>query len=159
MSLTPARLRRITRHRRRLERLQEQQFALARQATVERERAAAAAVQAHAAALDEGGQACGPVDLALLGSASAYLVRTRRTIAAREAALRQSRVAEEAVRETLLDRRRDRKATETLLDARLADDRRRREQMEARRIDESATHNWQRAKDLLLSPPWEGASG
>jgi len=95
----------------------------------------------------------------VLGSASAYLVRTKRAIAAREAALRQSRIAEDAVRETLLDRRRDRKASETLLDARLAAGRRRREQVEARRIDESAASNWQRAGDRLLSPPSEGASG
>lgn len=159
MSLTPARLRRITRHRRRIERLQEQQFAIARQATAERERAAEAALRAHAAALDERGEARGLVDPAVLGSASAYLVRTKRAIAAREAALRQSRIAEDAVRETLLDRRRDRKASETLLDARLAAGRRRREQVEARRIDESAASNWQRAGDRLLSPPSEGASG
>jgi len=158
MSLTPARLRRLTKHRRRLERLQEQQFAVARQATLQREHAVATARQAHNPALGTGAVADKPVDLTLLGSASAYLVRTNRTIAAREAALRQSRIAEEAVLETLLEKRRDRKATETLLDARLAADRRRREHVEARRIDESATRNWQRAKDLPISPPWEGAS-
>jgi flagellar biosynthesis chaperone FliJ len=157
MSLSAQRLRRITKHRHRLERMQEQQFAVARKATATRAVALQESVDELTAALAAGGAVAGQLDPALLAAGSAHLVRTKKAIAAKEAALRQSRLVEQAELDELLERRRDRKATESLLESRLVAARTDREQAEARRIDESATRNWQRGRSSRPPTAWEGA--
>lgn len=145
MSLTPQRLKRLVRYRERLERLQELELAQAMRLYNVRLGALEAAVGDRERALDAGTPATGNVDVAGLLSGIDYLRRASREISAKQAALAHSEndVAEE--RESLLGRRRDRKAMETLLDHRLEQDRVDGLRAETRRIDELAITRWKRA--------------
>jgi len=142
MPLTPQRLKRLVKHRERLERLQEQELAAAQRLYRVREQALAEARQQREQFLDGGPAASGPVVLADLIAGADYLRRVERDIDARRSALATSEddVAEE--REVLLARRRDRKAMETLLDHRLEDERIAANRADIKRIDELATTRW-----------------
>jgi flagellar export protein FliJ len=142
MTLTPQRLKRLVTQRERLERIQEGEFAEAQRLLLRREHALDESRQQRAAVLDAGAPARGPIDPADFLAAVAYLRRVEREIGAREAALAHSEadVAEE--RGVLLERRRDRKAVETLLDRRLEEERIARNRADIKRIDELATNRW-----------------
>src|SRR5512140_2203201 len=123
MSLTPQRLRRLVRYRERLERIQELELAGAQRLYQARLRALESAQDDRERALDVGIAAGGPIDPGELLARVDYLRRADREIGARRSALAHSAddVAEE--RNALMERRRDRKAMETLLDRRLEEDR------------------------------------
>jgi flagellar export protein FliJ len=142
MTLTPQRLKRLVTQRERLERIQEGELAEAQRLLLRREHALDESRQQRAAVLDAGAPARGPIDPADFLAAVAYLRRVEREIGAREAALAHSEadVAEE--RGVLLERRRDRKAVETLLDRRLEEERIARNRADIKRIDELATNRW-----------------
>lgn len=144
MSLTPPRLKRLVRYRERLERLQELELAQAMRLYNARLGALESAVGDRERALDAGAPGSGCVDVPGLLSGIDYLRRASREISAKQAALAHSEndVAEE--RESLLGRRRDRKAMEALLDRRLEQDRIDELRAETRRIDELAITRWKR---------------
>ncbi len=143
MTLTPQRLRRLVRHRERLERLQEQELAEALRHFRRREDALYESLGNREALLDLG-RSSGTVDVASLHAELAYLRRVDREILARRAALQHSANDVEEERAELLGRRRDRKAIETLLDRRLEEERIERNRAELRFIDELATTRWRR---------------
>jgi flagellar export protein FliJ len=142
MTLTPQRLKRLVSQRERLERIQEGELAEAQRLLLRRQHALDESRQQRAAVLDAGAPARGPIDPADFLAAVAYLRRVEREIGAREAARGHSEadVAEE--RGVLLERRRDRKAVETLLDRRLEEERIARNRADVKRIDELATNRW-----------------
>ncbi len=143
MTLTPQRLRRLVKHRERLERLQEQELAEALRHFRRREDALHESLGNREALLDFG-RSSGTVDVASLHAELAYLRRVDREILARRAALQHSANDVEEERSELLARRRDRKAIETLLDRRLEEERIERNRAELRFIDELATTRWRR---------------
>lgn len=143
MTLTPQRLRRLVKHRERLERLQEQELAEALRHYRRREDALSESLGNREALLDLG-RSPGTVDVAGLHAELAYLRRVDREILARRAALQHSANDVEEERSELLGRRRDRKAIETLLDHRLEEERIERNRAELRFIDELATTRWRR---------------
>jgi flagellar export protein FliJ len=142
MTLTPERLQRLVKHRERLERLQEIQLGQAQRKRVERQRALDDSRRQRHQLLDSGPPASGAVDPDDLWSANVYLGRLDREIGARQAALAHS-IDEVAVeRERLLERRRDRRAVETLLERRQEEEHLRRSRADIKRIDELATRRW-----------------
>lgn len=141
MPLSPLRLKRLVRHRERLERLQEREFGAAL-AVEARRRAALDESHSNREQLLRHGEAGGPVDVAGSLAAAEYLRRLDREIAARGAALAHSREDVEDERAALLERRRDRKAVETLLDRRLEEQRLEAARAELRRFDELAAARW-----------------
>lgn len=151
MSLTPQRLQRLVKHRERLERLQEQELAKAQRLYFVRLQALESARADRERFLDAGPPGHGVVDLPGLLSGGDYRQRVEREIGARSAALAYSDedVAEE--RAALLERRRDRKAMEALLDHRLEDERLREQRAEHKRIDEVAVTRWRRPDYHALS--------
>lgn len=142
MSLTPQRLRRLVRYRERLERLQEMELASAQRLYQVRREALDAATGDRERTLDIAVPAQGAVNTADLMSRVDYLGRAQREIGARQAALAHSEddVAEE--RAALLEKRRDRKAMEALLEHRLEAGRIEANRAELRRIDEMAVTRW-----------------
>ena len=144
MTLTPPRLRRLVKHRERLERLQEQELAEALRLYRRREDSLNESLGNREALLGAGRPGAGPVDIAGLHSELAYLRRVDREVVARRAALQHSAAGVEEERSELLTRRRDRKAIETLLDRRLEQERIERNRAELRLIDELATTRWRR---------------
>jgi flagellar export protein FliJ len=144
MTLTPHRLKRLVKHRERLERLQEQELAEAQRLHRRREDALNESIGNREMLLDGGRPDAGAVDLAALDAELAYLRRVDREIVARGAALQHSANDVEQERTELLSRRRDRKAIETLLDRRLEEERIARNRAELRFIDELATTRWRR---------------
>lgn len=141
MPLSPQRLKRLVRHRERLERLQERQFGAAL-AVEARRRAALEESRFNREQLLRHGESGGPVDVAGSLAAAEYLRRVDGEITARGAALAHSREEVEDERAALLDRRRDRKAVETLLDRRLEEQRLEAARAELRSFDELATARW-----------------
>lgn len=141
MPLSSKRLKRLIRQRELLERLQQRELA---EAVALRDRRAAALAEAHRSRelLFDAGTPGGPVDVADLIAGAAYLARIERDIAARAAALAHSEddVAEE--RAALMERRRDRRAFELLLDRRLAAERIERERAQARQLDDLVAARW-----------------
>ena len=143
MPLTPDRLRRLVRQREQLETLQEGRLGKALGQKAERELAVRESQSARANHLIEArGSGSGPVDPLLLAAGSAYTVRLDRDIAARKAALAHSETDVDVERDRLLDRRRDRRAMETLLEKWLAERKLTLNRMQAKRIDEQATVRW-----------------
>jgi flagellar export protein FliJ len=132
----------LVKHRERLERLQEIELAEARRLQLIRQQALDDSHASRLRALDAGVPALGPVQPADLLSTTEYLLRVQREIGARTAAVAHSDadVAEE--REALLSRRRDRKAMEALLAARLEEERIARNRADIKRIDELAVTRW-----------------
>jgi flagellar export protein FliJ len=141
MTLTPQRLKRLVKQRERLEKLQEAELAEAMRLYRKREDALNESLgnreQLMATTATEG-----PLDMADFLAAGAYLRRVDREIGARRAALEHSANDVEEERTELLDRRRDRKAMEALLDKRLEEERIERARAEMRLIDELATTRW-----------------
>lgn len=138
------RLRRLAAYRSRLERIQELSLAGARRATLDR----LGALQDSRGRLDAmlalGDANHGVVDPVVLGFGSGYLVRVGREINARSAALRHFETLEAREREQVLERRRDRRAIETLLEvetARVAEEQRR---ASTANLDEHARTSWWR---------------
>ncbi|HML99670.1 MAG TPA: flagellar export protein FliJ [Tepidiformaceae bacterium] len=144
MTLTPQRLKRLVKHRERLERLQERELAEALRLHRRREEALTESLGNREALLDIQRPATGPLDAADLQAELAYLRRVDREILARRAALQHSANDVEAERAELLDRRRDRKAIEALLDHRLEEERLARNRAERALIDELAVTRWRR---------------
>ncbi len=142
MTMTPERLRRLVKYRERLERLQELQLAAARRRRVERERALGESRDQRANLLDAGPPTSGPVAPEDLWLATIYLARVDREIGAREAALAHSIAEVAREREQLLEKRRHRRAMETLLERREADERLHFGRTEIKRIDEMAARRW-----------------
>ncbi|MFN0147159.1 MAG: flagellar export protein FliJ [Dehalococcoidia bacterium] len=143
MALTPNRLKKLVTYRERLEKLQERELALTAQRQAERQRAVDAALDARGQFLDEPA-ALGPLDPVLRAAGGAYLGRVDREIEARYAALAHSRVEVAGERAKLLDRRRDRKAMEALLDAARAQLRHEHQRAEMAALDEQAGSRWLR---------------
>lgn len=145
MTLTPQRLRRLVKQRERLEKLQEGELAEAMRLYRRREDALNESIGNREALLDTafGGNA---LDIADLLAAGDYLGRVDREIAARRAALQHSASDVEEERAELMDRRRDRRAMETLLERRLEEERIERTRAEMRLIDELATTRWRPAR-------------
>lgn len=144
MTLTPQRLRRLVKHRERLERLQEQELAEALRLHRRREEALDESLGNREALLDVGRSGSGAIDVGGLQAELAYLRRVDREILSRRAALQHSANDVEEERTELLGRRRDRKAIETLLDRRLEEERIEANRAELRLIDELATTRWRR---------------
>jgi flagellar export protein FliJ len=144
MTLNPQRLKRLVRHRERLERLQEQELAGALRLYRRREEALHESLANRDALLDTPLPAAGPVDAGDLQAGLAYLRRIDREIVARRSALQHSANDVEAERAELLERRRDRKAMEALLDHRLEEERLARNRAERSFIDELAVTRWRR---------------
>jgi len=131
--------------RERLEKLQEGELAEAMRLYRRREDALNESIGNREALLDTafGGNA---LDIADLLAAGDYLGRVDREIAARRAALQHSASDVEEERAELMDRRRDRRAMETLLERRLEEERIERTRAEMRLIDELATTRWRPAR-------------
>jgi len=138
------RLRRLATYRSRLERIQELKLAAARRATMERVSALQNSQERLDAMLALGHANHGQVDPVVLESGSGYLVRVGREISARSAALRHFEMVEERERQQVLERRRDRRAMESLVEAesvRLAEEQRK---AGAASLDEHARTTWWR---------------
>ena len=159
MPLTPQRLRRLVKHRERLERLQEQELAAAQRLYRVREQALTEARESRERFLDGGPVSAGPVFLADLLAGVDYLRRVERDIAARRAALATSEIDVAEEREGLLLRRRDRKAMETLLDHRLDEERIAANRADIKRIDELATTRWRAPENSPATTSLQGATG
>jgi len=143
MPLTPDRLRRLVRQREQLETLQEGRLGKALGQKAHRELAVRESQSTRAAFFVEArGSGEGEVDPMLLAAGRAYTLRLDREIAARKAALAHSETDVEIERDRLLDRRRDRRAMETLLEKWLADRKIAINRSQAKRLDEQATVRW-----------------
>lgn len=134
-------------HREQLERMQQLQLAEANRARNDRAAALDASTSARAALLDTEVPR-GSLDAGALVAGETYLLRLRREIDTRTAALRHSDDVVEEERLLLLERRREAKAIEALLDRRIAEERLRAGRAEMKRIDEQATARWGRRDDL-----------
>jgi flagellar export protein FliJ len=139
-------LKRLVSYRERLERLQEHELARAMQTMAAREQALAEKQLLRREYLAST-VSRGRIDPVELASGAAYHQRLERDIEARTAALQHSAglVAEERVR--VLERRRDRKAMEALLERRIAADRLEHNRAAVAAIDEAAITRWQAASD------------
>lgn len=142
MTLSSKRLQRLVKHRERLERLQEQQFAEVRHQHLRRERALAETEARREAVLDAGAPSRGAVDPSERAAADAYLVRLKRETGARKAALGHSAETVERERGALMERRRDVRAIELLLEHRVEAGRLRQARREASGLDETAARQW-----------------
>jgi len=147
MSLSAERLNRLVKHRERLERIQEGALGAELRAQAERQRALDETRGQRHELYEAGGPPGGPVDLALLDASIAFLGRLERDEGARLSALAASQRAVAEERELLLERRRDRKAMEALLDRRVEADRLEAQRAERKRIDELGVIRWQAAND------------
>lgn len=150
MALTQERLKRLVRHREQLERAQQLSLADAQRRRGQRAAILAASVTDHATFLDSGALV-GPVDWTILAAGEAYVVRLNRDIAAQAAALRHSDEEVEAERLGLLERRRDVKAMEALLDRRIEEERVQGNRQESKRLDEQAGIRWLRRSGVSIS--------
>ena len=143
MTLSPQRLRRLMKHRERLERIQEMELAEAQRLYFTRLTALNESETQRDRYLDTPVPQSGRVHPVDLNAGADYLRRVEREIGARAAAVTHSEadVAEE--RNELLARRRDRKAIEALLDRRLEEERIAYNRADIKRIDELAINRWQ----------------
>ncbi len=143
MPLTPDRLRRLVRQREQLETLQEGRLGKALGQKAQRELAVRESQTARTSFFVEArGTGEGIVDPTLLAAGRAYSIRLDRDIAARKSALAHSETDVEIERDRLLDRRRDRRAMETLLEKWLAECKVAANRTQAKRLDEQATVRW-----------------
>jgi len=142
MTLSPKRLQRLVKHRERLERLQEERLAEARQQHVRRERALAETESRRDGLYASGAPGSGAIDPGEWNAAGAYLVRLQREIGARKAALAHSAETVEGERRELMERRRDVKAIAALLDHRREEEQLRASRTDIKRIDELAGRRW-----------------
>lgn len=142
MTLSRKRLERLVKHRERLEHLQEERLAEAQQQHQRRERALLETESNRDGLYAAGAPASGTVDPSEWHAAGAYLVRLKREIGARQAALAHSAETVEGERRELMERRRDVKAIEALQSHQAEQERIRRARTESKRIDELASHRW-----------------
>lgn len=156
MSLSPERLRRLVKHRERLERLQEANLAFELRQQAERQRALDASRAVRQALFDAGAPATGALELTTLEASAACVVRFGREIDARTAALTHSGERVDAARQVLMERRRDRKAMDTLLDHSLEAERLEERRRERNQLDELAGIRWhnQNRQDSEGGFPW-----
>lgn len=143
MTLNPQRLRRLVKHRERLERIQEMELAEAQRLYFTRLTALSESEAQRNRYLDTPVPQSGRVHPADLSAGADYLRRVEREIGARAAAVTHSEADVAAERDELLARRRDRKAIETLLDRRLEEERIAYNRADIKRIDELAINRWQ----------------
>ncbi len=156
MALTPARLKRLVKHREQIERAQQLCLAEAQRKRGRREAILAASVANRGAFLDSGAMV-GSVDPTIMAAGEAYILRLNRDIAAETAALRHSDEEVEAERLQLLERRRDVKAMEALLDRRVEEERVQRNREDSKRLDEQGGIRWLRQNTTV--PGQSHASG
>jgi flagellar export protein FliJ len=143
MTMDEGRIRRLVRHRERLEHQQEGELAVALRLHAQREGALAAAAGRREALLEDGSAAgAAQVDPQVLASGAACAVRFQRDIDSRRTALALSEDDVAAERQALMERRRDRKAMELLLERRLAEERERKEHAAAAGLDEAGANRW-----------------
>lgn len=157
MSLSAERLKRLVKHRERLERIQEGALGAELRKQAERQRALDETRGQRVELFAGGGVPTGPIDLSLLDASIAFLARLERDEGARLSALSASERAVAKERDHLLERRRERKAMEALLDRRIEEDRLAAERAERKRIDELGVLRWQSASRTDDSPggaPW-----
>jgi flagellar export protein FliJ len=152
MALTPERLKRLVRHREQLERAQQLCLAEAQRRRVQRAAVLAASVSGRAAFLDSG-PVVGTVDWSVLAAGEAYILRLNRDIAAQAAALHHSDGEVEAERVQLLQRRRDVKAMEALLERRVEEERLQRNRLDSKRLDELGGIRWLRRDGIAAGQP------
>lgn len=143
MALTPDRLKRLVRHREQLENAQQLSLADAQRRRSHRAAILSGSLTDHRTFLGSGAPV-GSVDWTILAAGEAYVVRLNRDIAAQTAALRHSDDEVAAERLRLLQRRRDVKAMEALLDRRIEEERLHRNRQESKRLDEQAGIRWLR---------------
>jgi flagellar export protein FliJ len=139
-------LKRLIRYRERLERLQEKELALRLRRQDERRAALAAVIDARRTLIEAPVVPPGRVQPGLLLAAEAYLQALGRHEGARRAALDLSaqEVADERAR--LLERRRDRRALEVVLERHLAAERLREGRDASRQLDEAGATRWLRGE-------------
>lgn len=145
MALSAKRLKRILAHRERLERLQEVRLADANRRREERAVALQGARVRREEIFASGVPSSGRLDTGGLHANALAIVALEREILARTSALTHSDQEVAGERTELLERRRDRKAMETLLDRRLEMERSTRIRKEALRLDEQAGIRWVQA--------------
>ena len=145
MPLSAKRLKRILDHRERLERLQEGQLAAAARRRDERAAALKDTETRREEIFAAGAPAAGRLDALELHTNALAIIALEREALARSSALAHSEREVERERDVMLERRRDRKAMETLLDRRLEAERRERLRSEALRLDELAGIRWTQA--------------
>lgn len=145
MTLSPERLRRLVKQRKRLERIEERNLTevlalgRARQAVLE------TSIQQRAYSLLPEHFAGSEVDVAARMTGRRHIERTDRLIAAQRSAIEHSRREADEARNRLLRRRRDRRALEALLDRGLKEESLRRERREAVHLDEVGASSWHRS--------------
>ncbi len=145
MTLSPVRLRRLVKHRKRLEQVEERSLTEALALGRARQAVLDLSIQQRVLALSPGNFAGPEVDLAARMSGRRYIERADRLITAQRSAVEHSgREADEA-RDRLLQRRRDRRALEALLDRELKEQSLRRERREAIHLDEVGASIWHRS--------------
>ncbi len=145
MTLSPVRLRRLVKQRKRLEQIEERGLTEAMALGRARQAVLDMSIQERALALSPGNFVGPEVDLAARMAGRRYIERTDRLIAAQRSAVEHSgREADEA-RNRLLERRRDRRALEALLDREMKEASLRRERREAVHLDEIGASSWHRS--------------
>ena len=142
MTLTPRRLEKLVSYRERLEHVQEGKLGIAQRAHQERERTLAETRARRESLFAAGAPSAGAFEPVDLEGGLAYVGRLDREIAATNAALVHSANAVNFERNQLLNRRRDRKAMETLLDKEREAQRRAALRSEQQALDEVALRNW-----------------
>ncbi len=142
MTLSAKRLKRLARHRERLERLQEERLAEARQQHTRRARTLAETEARREDLYESGAPASGAIEPDEWSATGAYLLRLQREIGARRAALAHSAESVEVERRELMERRRGVKAIETLLDHQADEERLLASRADIKRIDELAGRRW-----------------
>lgn len=145
MTLSPERLRRLVRHRKRLEQVEERGLTEAVALGRARQSVLDVSIQERALSLSPGNFVGPEVDLAARMGGRRYIERKDRLIAAQRSAVEHSEREADEARERLLQRRRDRRALEVLLDRELREASLRRERREANHLDEIGASSWHRA--------------
>ncbi|MBI5947941.1 MAG: flagellar FliJ family protein [Chloroflexi bacterium] len=129
-------------HRERLERVQVQALGRELQREQTRREALLSVQGEREAFFAAGAPANGPLEPGELVAAAAYALRMEREIGARAAALAHSGAAVAVERGLLMERRRDLRAVETLLEKRVAAERDAARRQEMHRLDELAGQRW-----------------
>jgi len=142
MTLTSRRLRRLVAHRERLERLQAQALARELQREQVRRGALLSVERDREDFFAAGAPSRGPLEPAELLASAAYALRVEREIGTRRTALAHSEAAVAGERGTLMERRRELRAVETLLEKRVAEERSAALRQEMQRLDELAGQRW-----------------
>ncbi len=146
MTLTSRRLERLVAHRERLERIQAQALARELKAEQVRRDALLSVERDREAFFAAGAPSRGRLESGELLASAAYALRVEREIGARRTALAHSAAAVAGERGILMERRRDLRAVEILLEKRLAEERDAALRQEMHRLDELAGQRWLAAR-------------